>query len=194
MEASRDDTAAPQPSVIGVLVVALTTMVILEQHSRLPEANVIVVLFCSLATLGLGVAYLARIANWSKTGYRMEYGPRGIFNWIAFPAAVTLMLSSVVTHWPAIIRFHFSKPSFEKLVATVYEGQELDGFPRRVGLYWIDEVQDAGFNYETREGTVGFVTGVALIDECGIYYDEQDGRSTHYLTTRIAPHWYLTEW
>jgi hypothetical protein len=167
----------------------------LEQHSRLPEATFYVVILCGAATLGLGVAYFVRLAHRLRRGLFSDgVKPGAVPGWIVFPAALSLMLSSAATHWPATIRFHLSKPSFDEVVAQVYTGQKPQGFPRRVGLYWIDYVKDDDFNYDTRRGRIGFVTGVALLDECGIYYDEDDPGSSHWLTTRIAPRWYLTEW
>ncbi len=50
------------------------------------------------------------------------------------------------------------------------------------------------FDYVTRQGTIGFLTGVALIDECGLYHDQTDRQPSRCLTTRIAPQCYVTEW
>ncbi len=192
MEASQEYNAVLlRPSAVEHVVAAGATLLILEQHSRLPEANFMAVFLCGVATLGLGVAYFARLALQILGDSRITL--RSALHWVVLPAAIALMVSSAATHWPARIRFHLSKPSFDELVAQAYTGQEPQGFPRRVGLYWIDCVQ-GDFNYSTRKGTIGFVTGVALIDECGIYYDQNSPESSHWLTTRIAPCWYLTEW
>ena len=195
MEASHEHNPVPYPSRTEHVVAAIATLLMLEQHSRLPEANFFVVVLCGAATLGLGVAYFARLAK--RARHDASSGGvkhRAVLSWLVFPVAITLMLSSAATHWPATIRFYLSKPSFDEVVAQAYNGQEPQGFPRRVGLYWIHYVHDYDFNYDTRQGTIGFVTGVALIDECGIYYDENNPESSHWLTTRIAPCWYLTEW
>ena len=194
METPRHDASAPHHSRPELLLAVFATSLMLENHSRLPEANFFVVIFCSLATLGLGIAYIARLARISQLESTSWPRRHRLLNWIVFPFAVALMLSSSATHWPAMLRFNLSKSRFEELVEQAYTGHAPQGFPRRVGLFWIDYVQDSEFNYETRGGRIGFVTGVALVDECGIYYDEKDPKSTHWLTTRIAPCWYLTEW
>lgn len=166
---------------------------ILEQHSRLPEANFLVVGLASLVVLGLSVAYFVHLVpflrNKSFAGRRTA-----LLRWAVFPAALVLMLSSAVTHWPASIRFYLSKSSFDDLIAQAYRGQKPDGFPRCFGLYWVEGVQDDNFQYESGQGTIGFVTGEALIDPCGLLYDKTNPESSGYLTTRIAPNWYVTEW
>ena len=175
-----------------VLAAGIATL-ILEQHSRLPEANILAVGFASLVMLGLSIAYLFRLAaflrNKAASGHRSAW-----LNWVVFPATLTLMFSSTATHWPASIRFYFSKSSFDELILQACRGQKLEGFPRRVGLYWIDDVMDDNFQYESGQGTIGFVTGEALIDPCGLLYDKSNPESSGYLTTRIAPQWYVTEW
>jgi hypothetical protein len=192
MEASSDRQLKRCPSTLEHVIAVVVTLLVLEQHSRMPEANFFVVVISTVAVLGLGVAYLAT-ASLRRTDATTTKRPAFV-NWIVLPVAVTLMLTSSASHWPATLRFYLSKPSFDGLVAEAYSGRELQGFPRWVGLYRIDSVQDSDFDYESRQGTIGFVTGVALIDECGLYYDQSDQKSSHYLTTRIAPHWYVTEW
>ena len=187
MEAPRTHDPANQPSPFEHVISLCVTLVMLEQHSRLPEASFGAAVLCGLAMLGLGLTHVARLIKYRVTC-------RSILSWLAFPLAVTLMLSSAVTHWPATVRFYLSKPSFDELISQAFSGQEPKGFPRRVGLYWIDRVNDADFNYADRQGRIGFVTGVALVDECGLCYDESDPKPSHWLTIRIAPRWYLKEW
>jgi len=195
METPPEYRATAAPSLFEHVVTGFSTLLVLEQHSRLPEANFFVVIFCSIATLCLGIAYLARLAKPSQRDKTVPANNRSpILDWAGFPLALALMFSSAATHWPATIRFNLSKSSFDELVAQAHNGEEPQGFPRRVGLYWINYVKDDDFDYETCQGTIGFVTGTALIDECGLYYDKANPQSSHYLTTRIAPHWYVTEW
>jgi hypothetical protein len=181
------------PSVPEHVLAAGIATLILEQHSRLPEANILAAGFASLVMLGLFIAYCFRLAtflrNKSASGQRLEW-----LNWAVFPVTLVLTFSSTATHWPATIRFHFSKSSFDELITQAYRGQKPEGFPRRVGLYWIDDVMDDNFQYESGQGTIGFVTGEALVDPCGLLYDKSNPESSGYLTTRIAPQWYVTEW
>ena len=181
------------PSAAEHVLAAGVATLILEQHSRLPEANFLAVVFASLVMFGLSNAYCVRLVaslrNKSAGGHR-----RALLNWVVFPAILTLMFTSAATHWPASIRFYFSKSSFDELIAQAYRGQKPEGFPRRVGLYWIDYVPDDDFQYESSQGTIGFVTGESLIDPCGLLYDKSNPRSSGYLTTQIAPQWYVTEW
>jgi hypothetical protein len=187
--------AAGRPSAIEHVIAIGITALILEQHSRLPEANFVVVSVAFLTTLALAVAYTRRCIRKLKTPDGFAARPRwSLFQWAILPACLALMLTSASTHWPAKIRFHFSKPSFEALLAQAQGGQRPQGFPRRVGLYWIENVHYSPFTRESGPGYLGFVTGVALVDECGIYYDPSNRPSTHFLTTRIAPCWYITEW
>ena len=174
-EAHRTHEPAKQPSLFEQMIAFGVTLVMLEQHSRLPEANFGVAVLCGLAMLGLGLTYAARL---------IKYGVirPAILSWLALPLAVTLILSSAATHWPATVRFYLSKSSFDELIAQAFRGQEPTGFPRRVGLYWIDRIKDAEFNYAERQGRIGFVTGIALVDECGLYYDDNDPMSSHWLT------------
>ena len=181
------------PSAPEHVLAAGVAALILEQHSRLPEANFLAVGFSSLVVFGLSIAYcvhlVAFLRNKSAVGQRSA-----LLKWAVFPAVLVLMFSSALTHWPASIRFYFSKSSFDDLIAQAYRGEKPDGFPRRVGLYWIDYVQDDNFKYESGQGTIGFVTGEALIDPCGLLYDKTNPNSSGYLTTQIAPNWYVTEW
>ena len=175
-----------------VLAAGIATL-ILEQHSRLPEANVFAAGFASLVVFGLFIAYCVHLVEFLRN--KSAVGQRSaLLNWVVFPTTLVLMFSSAMTHWPASIRFYFSKSSFDDLIAQAYRGQKPEGFPRRVGLYWIDYVQDDSFQYESGLGTIGFVTGEALIDPCGLLYDKKNPKSSDYLTTQIAPNWYLTVW
>ncbi len=161
------------------------TILILEQHSRLPETFVFLSLFCLLAFPVLFIiwALMVRLASRSR---------RWDWNLLVFPIAVGLTVSSSATHWPAMLRFEFSRKSFEALIEQANRGHELTGFPRRVGLYWIEEVDDT-YNPAARTGTILFITGTALIDPCGLRYDPASPESSGYLNTKISPHWYLAE-
>ena len=193
MHGASDLNPTHHPSVSEHLIAAGITALILEQHSRLPEANFLVAALASLVTMALIVAYGFHFVEFQRAS-SMGTHTWALLNWVVLPATVAMMLSSAATHWPASIRFYFSKPSFDELVAEAYRGRELQGFPRRVGLYWIEYVQDDDFQYDSGDGTIGFVTGRALIDECGLLYDRSNPKSSHYLKTQIAPHWYVTEW
>lgn len=175
-----------------VLAAGVATL-ILEQHSRLPEANFLAVGFASLVVFGLSIAYCVRLVAFLRNRLAVRHR-RASLNWLVFSTTLILMFSSAATHWSASIRFYFSKSSFDELIAQAYRGQKPEGFPRRVGLYWIDYVQDDDFQYESSQGTIGFVTGEALIDPCGLLYDKLNPNSSGYLTTQIAPQWYVTEW
>ena len=195
MDAPNTSKARCYPSVIEHMITVLVTAMILEQHSRMPEANFLVTVFVFLSTMGLAIAYCVRLGERLRSSDEVKTSSNSsVMHWFVLPVGVLIMLSSAATHWPATARFALSKSSFDELVAQAYNGQQPQGFPRRVGLYWIDNVKDNDFDYSTRQGTIGFVTGVALIDECGLRYDRSDRRSSHYLTTRIAPCWYVTEW
>ena len=175
-----------------VMSVGVATL-LFEQHSRLPEANWVALGVASLVVVGLLFAYCFRLVIFLRN--KLFVGQRSSFlNWIVFPVVLVLMFTSAATHWPASLRFYFSKSSFDKLIAQAHRGEKLDGFPCRVGLYWIEEVKDESFRYESGEGTIGFVTGEALVDPCGLLYDNTNPDYSHYLTTRIAPGWYITEW
>jgi len=183
------------PSFVEHAVLAIASLIILEQHSRLPEANFVAVITCGATIVGVTVAYFVRVVTCTRReANAAPLRPQAVFSWLIVPATIAMLLCSAATHWPATVRFYLSKPSFDELIAQAYRGERPEGFPRRVGLYWVEYVYDVDFNYETRQGTVGFVSGVALIDECGIYYDPGNPTSSHWLTTRIAPRWYLTEW
>ena len=195
MKTSQERNPTLRPSGIEHVIAAIATLLMIEQHSRLPEANFFIVILCGAITLGLVVVYFARLVKRGLGGASPAGAKhRGVLSWLVLPVAITLMLSSAATHWPATIRFYLSKPSFDALVEQAYSGEKPHAFPRWVGLYWIDHVVDDDFNYDTCQGTIGFVTGVALIDECGISYDKKNPECSHSLTTRIAPCWYLTEW
>lgn len=195
MSEPNESKPTTRTSLAEHLVAIIVTAIILEQHSRLPEAKFPVLVICCVIVAVLGVKYFSRLAKHLRRRIRpYDSTSLTIANWFILPVAIALMLSSAATHWPAKMRFHLSKPSFETLVETASTGDELTGFPRRVGLYWIDYVKDGGFNRETGEGTIGFITGAALIDECGFLYDKANPKDSHWLTTKVAPCWYLTEW
>lgn len=184
------------PLIAEHVVLACTSLLLLEQHSRLPESNLLLLPLCSGVIFVIGASYCGHLMvaiDDRVTGRTNRVGV-GLLKWLVFPVTLALVLSSAVTHWPASVRFALSRSSFEELVSDAYQGKQLDGFPRRVGLYWIEYVYDLEFNYATREGTIGFVTGSCLIDGCGLCYDPRDVESSHWLTTRIAPCWYVTEW
>lgn len=182
-----------RPSALEHLLAVAVVILMLEQHSRLPQANWVALGMVSFVVLGLTIAYCVRLVvllrNKSTAVQRKAF-----LNWMVFPAALVLMFTSAAMHWPASVRFYLSKSSFDSLIAQAQNGQKLEGFPRRVGLYWIDDVKDDNFRYESGEGIIGFVTGEALIDPCGLIYDNTNREGSHYLTTRIAPDWYVTEW
>jgi hypothetical protein len=182
-----------RPSLLEHLVAIGVATLLLEQHSRLPQANWIALGVVTLIVFGLSMAYCIRLVVLlrSKLDVRLR---ESFLNWMVFPALLVLMFTSAATHWPASVRFYLSKASFDRLVEQAHSGRKLEGFPRRVGLYWIEEVRDDSFRYESGEGTLGFVTGEALIDPCGLLYDNANLDYAHYLTTRIAPDWYITEW
>lgn len=182
-----------RPSALEHMLAVVVVVLILEQHSRLPEAHWMALGVVSVVVFGLAIAYCVRLAVLLRS--KPTVGQRSAFlNWLVFPAALVLMFTSAATHWPASVRFYFSKSSFDSLIAQAQKGQKLQGFPRRVGLYWIEQVKDDNYRYESGEGIIGFVTGEALIDPCGLMYDKTNSDRTHFLTTRIAPDWYVTEW
>ena len=195
MQTKQESLAAVGSSRFEQVALAIIVLVILEQHSRLPEVNFLAFLVSLVVFVGIGIAYFCRLPGivW-RLRDAQRFKMRTILNWLVFPSAVVIVLSSSATHWPASVRFQLSKPSFDTLVSKAFSGERPVGFPRRVGLYWIESVHDLDFNYSTKQGMIGFVTGVSLIDECGIYFDQRDPKSSHSLTTRIAPQWYLTEW
>ncbi len=183
------------PSFVEHLLAIAMTAVILEQHSRFPETGVMAFFMALLITVALFVAYAIRAPSTREFFER----PRSILrwstlHWLVLPAAMLIMIGSACTHWPASVRLSLSQPAFDELVARAERGGKPRGFPRRVGWYWIREVYDLNYNYHTGEGELGFVTGVALIDPCGLCYDRSNHPTSHFLKTRIAPCWYLTEW
>lgn len=182
-----------RPYLLEHLVAVGVATLLLEQHSRLPQANWIALGVVTLIVFGLSMAYCIRLVVLfrNKPDVRLR---ASFLNWMVFPAVLVLMFTSTATHWPATVRFYLSKASFDHLVEQARSGRKLEGFPRRVGLYWIEEVRDDSFRYDSGEGTLGFVTGEALIDPCGLLYDNANPGCAHYLTTRIAPEWYITEW
>lgn len=194
MEVESDEQSTNYRLMLEHSVAAIVTLLMLEQHSRMPEAQFLICFFAVVAVFGLGIVYFSRLLKSLRWKSEANRRSRALVHWGVFPVAVTMMLTSSATHWPASVRFYLSKASFEELISKAYSGQEIGEFPRWVGMYNIDRIYDSEFNYETRQGTIGFVTGVALIDECGLLYDSSNRESTHYLTSRIAPHWYVTEW
>ncbi len=192
---SPDVSRPTRPSWVEHCFAALITVVILEQHSRLPEAGVFAIFLTAPVMLVLVITWfvrLLRVGVSHPTPSRTS--EQSAWHWAVLPVAILILMSSSITHWPATVRFYCSKSSFEQLVTQAQNGKPLPGFPRRVGLYWIDEIQDDEFDYQTGQGNIGFITGVAVIDQCGLYYDPADPESSHYLTIRIAPCWYVTEW
>ncbi|MDB5337277.1 MAG: hypothetical protein JWN70_2896 [Planctomycetaceae bacterium] len=185
------------PSMSENLVVLFATLFVLEANSRLPSASFLVIMLGGTAMIGPGLAYLTRIAIQfarPKADYSKYFKLRSIAKWAVLPAAIALLISSDATHWPAAVRFHFSKSSFQHIVTQGQKGIRPAGFPRRVGWYWIESISDYSFDYRGGQGKLGFVTGTALIDPCGINYDPADPPTSNWLTTRLAPCWYLTEW
>ncbi|HBN77331.1 MAG TPA: hypothetical protein DD473_16280 [Planctomycetaceae bacterium] len=182
-----------RPSLIEHVIAVTITCLMLEQHSRLPEVNLVVAGIGFLSTLGLVVAYGFHFEKSSQNQLK-AITPKSLLHWLILPAAIIIMLTSAQTHWPASIRFSLSKSNFDNLIAQVERGEKPQGFPRRVGLYWIDYVKDSNYDSSTGQGTIGFITGIVMIDECGLIYDKTDPKSSHYLTTRIAPCWSITEW
>ncbi len=195
MEKNLEPCAVIRPLWFEQVALAIVVLVVIEQHSRLPELGFLTFLVSLAVLVGLGAVQLGRFAGIQRRKLlASQFSLKTILSWLAFPCAVAIVLSSSATHWPASVRFQLSKPSFATVVSKAFSGERPEGFPRRVGLYWIESVYDLDFNYSTKQGTIGFVTGVCLVDDCGIYFDQRDPKSSHWLTTRIAPQWYLTEW
>ncbi len=195
METKQEPHVVVRPLWLEQFALAIIVLVVIEQHSRLPELGFLTFLVSLAVLLWLGAVQLGRLAKIQRRKLvASQISLRTIWGRLAFPSAVAIVLSSSATHWPASVRCQLSKPCFDALVSKAFRGERPEGFPRRVGLYWIESVKDLDFNYSTKQGTIGFVTGVSLIDECGLYFDQSDPKSSHWLTTRIAPQWYLTEW
>ena len=195
MQTKRGLLAVVCPSRFEQFALTVVVFVILEEHSRLPELSFLTLLVSLVVFVGIGIAYLGRFSAMVRLqAETQQFQMRTILSWLVFPCAVALVWSSAATHWPASVRFQLSKPDFDALVLKALNGESPEGFPRRVGLYWIESVYDLDFDYSTKLGTIGFVTGVCLVDRCGLYFDQSDPKPSHWLTTRIAPQWYLTEW
>jgi hypothetical protein len=225
MEVSTDRDLTSSPTAVEHATAVAITLLVLESHSRLPEAGLFVSLVSAAAILSLGFGYLWRVIHIAIRRIRATFDRHSVsansqpiqssagnsdvsnslpgvadkkrfsfLNWLVLPACLLVIYTSTATHWPAVIRFYFSRASFEELVAQSYSGKMLKGFPRRVGLYWIEDVEYSGRDETTGRRRIGFITGVALLDPCGLEYDEMNPPDSHYLTTQIAPCWYLTEW
>ncbi|MBX3439103.1 MAG: hypothetical protein KF861_16555 [Planctomycetaceae bacterium] len=145
-------TSLHGPTLVEHIVLGVASLAILEQHSRQPEATIVLILISGAAFVFVGAASLAHLVNLTNA-HQTSSSPPGLRRWgrwLIFPTVVALMMLSAVTHWPAIVRFHFSRSSFEELVAKAYNGEPPDGFPRRVGLYWVWYCEDGDFDYEAR--------------------------------------------
>lgn len=224
MDGPTDDRATSFQAVVEHAVAVSLTVLVLENHSRLPEVQGVVFLPLLVAVPALALSYSYRLAQYLNRPTRtardthtssvhVQHGQgvaeisershklprvtvtkRFVLNWLVLPVCLIMMMISAATHWTAMIRFYFSRASFEELVAQAESGQMPHGFPRRVGLYWIEKVKLIDRNEKTGRDRIGFVTGVVLIDSCGLEYDDANLPPSHYLRTRIAPCWYLTEW
>lgn len=224
MDGPTDDGTTSFQAVVEHAVGVSLTILVLENHSRLPEVEGVVFLLLLVAVPALALSYSYRLARYLNRPTRaaldtrtssvhVQHGQgvaeisershklprvtvtkRFVLNWLVLPLCLIIMMTSAATHWTAMIRFYFSRASFEELVAEADMGQMSHGFPRRVGLYWIEDVDLYERNEKTGRRRIGFVTGVVLIDPCGLEYDDAKHPSSHYLTTQIAPCWYITEW
>lgn len=195
MKTNLESRAVVCPLWFEQVTLAIVVLVVIEQHSRLPELGFLTFLVSLAVLVVLGAVQLGRFAKIQRRKLlASKFSLKTILSWLAFPCTVAIVLSSSATHWPASVRFQLSRPSFDALVSKAFNGERPRGFPRRVGLYWIESVKDLDFNYSTKQGTIGFVTGACLVDDCGLYFDQSDPKSSHWLTTRIVPQWYLTEW
>lgn len=194
MDASNGPQAPTGPYWVEHAVGITTTALMIEQHSRFPEASFLVVVLATFVTLWLGSVAISRFRSLID---RPKFNvPRRTFAHLTvFPVAFSIMVTSAMTHWPAMVRFGLSRPSFKHIVSQVHRGELMeDSFPRRIGLYHIKFLMLDEFNSANRSGTIGFSTGTVLADPCGLEYDPKNRPSSHYLTTKIAPKWYVTEW
>lgn len=187
-----------RPKLAENIIIILAALPILEQHSRLPEMSLPVIVLCAVP-VGIVIAgWIVRASimavKSSAPGEDDALTPGLLLDWLTIPVITLLLLFSALTHWPASIRFYFSQDAFEQAIENAYENQGNGEFPRWMGLYWVEGIHDAEFDYQHKTGTFGFVTGESSIDECGLYYDPGNPTPRHHLTTRIAKYWYLTEW
>ena len=101
MEATQESHPATYTSLTEHVVLAIAALIIIEQHSRLPEANFFAVIMCGAAIFGVAVAYFGRLmARTRKKGDARRPSLRAALSWLLLPATIALLLSSAATHWP----------------------------------------------------------------------------------------------
>ncbi len=121
MDSPCKQNAGTHPSSTEHVIAAMAVLVMLEQHSRLPEAAFPVVLLCGAATLGLGVAYVVRLIGRARCNTSCaRLTRRGLLSWAILPAAIALMWSSAATHFSATIRFSLSNAMIRRPRSVAY--------------------------------------------------------------------------
>ncbi|QDU79648.1 hypothetical protein Pla110_13590 [Polystyrenella longa] len=188
----QNRTGAEQLLVCVNIVSVLWTSLVLEQHSRYHSATFPVVFLSAFLLIVLSSFYFFTILMRLKRQKEVSWFQLASLS--AYPLALTIMVSSSLTHWPASVRFFFSRSSFEQVVEEINQGREPEEFPKWIGLFWIDSVTTSGYDLSAKAGSVDFITGFVFWDECGISYTpDLSGRSPN-RDFRLAPDWYLVEW
>lgn len=187
-----------RPTLAENLIIFLAALPILEQHSRLPEMSQAIFILCAVPVGVVIVVWIVRVGlmtvKSSAPGEDDDLTPGLTAAWLTIPAITLLLLFSALTHWPASVRFHFSRDAFEQAVENIFENKGTGEFPRWMGLYYIEGIHDSDFDYAHKTGTIGFVTDRSSAGEYGLYYDPANLPPRHPLTTRISKYWYLEKW
>lgn len=134
--------AQPPHRLMSLLAIVLACLVIEDASKPYPF---------NLSTIGLGLVvstftgldWLMRI--WALSNHtarneaplhRLRIRPRR--HWAVLPLCVTLMASTLVSHWPLQLRFRLSRPAFERASEILCDPKSTALPSKWVGLYWID--------------------------------------------------------
>lgn len=162
-------------------LILLVCVILVEQFSKRPLPSLAALIVCG-AVLVAAVVY--RFFAHVKTPNQPNR-----YRKMVIALAFVAVLTSVVFRWPARLRLYVSQPAFNKVMNEMHAGHQPYGYPRWVGLYWVQRVYDNDYG---GDGPIGFVTGWAH-HEVGLQF----GGGQQFLGSDAIPighNWYLTEW
>lgn len=140
--------------------------------------------------LGLTVVYVMRAIAVYRDRDRARLDlvrQRSTRNWAVLPVCLSIVVSTVITPWPMILRFRASESAFNETLKDYQLERYKKG--KWVGLYYVKSVIPRGNQFGRPMGTL-FVVEVELSGVYGFEFDPNPNRTTDRWTVRVAPTWY----
>jgi hypothetical protein len=108
--------------------------------------------------------------------------------WLSVPLAGLLVVVLMVTGWGLLVRVFLCEGSLQDSVANVPANSEADWSPRRVGLFWVEDVKEY-------DGGVYLFTTQSFVSRHGVAHIPDGIQVAPRVSVRhLYGSWYSFEW